>query len=134
MNCEICGKRIEGQGKKILIDGSILHVCTYCAALGDKEVRNSVVKYENRRLKFVPTRKTFEKNEDEMDIVQDFATLIKQAREKMGLSQDALARKINEKVSVIKLIETGRLKPNILLAKKIERALKINLFTRLEEY
>ncbi|MEM4625635.1 MAG: helix-turn-helix domain-containing protein, partial [Candidatus Pacearchaeota archaeon] len=72
--------------------------------------------------------------EDEIEIVQDFATLIKQAREKMGLSQDALAKKINEKVSVIKLIETGKLKPSILLGKKIERALKINLFTKVEKY
>jgi putative transcription factor len=133
MNCEICGKKIEGKGKKILIDGSLLHVCAYCASLGDREVRNSAVKYKDREQKFASTIKTFEKNEDEMDIVQDFPTLIKQARERMGLSQDALAHKINEKVSVIKLIETGRLKPSILLAKKIERALKINLFTRIEE-
>ncbi|MEM0054123.1 MAG: multiprotein bridging factor aMBF1 [Nitrososphaeria archaeon] len=133
MNCEICGKRIEGKGKKVLIEGSILNVCTSCALLGDKEVSNKTI-YNKKKIKVVTPVIRRSMEEDEIEIVQDFATLIKQAREKMGLSQDALAKKINEKVSVIKLIETGKLKPSILLGKKIERALKINLFTKVEKY
>lgn len=133
MNCEICGKRIEGKGKKVLIEGSILNVCTSCALLGDKEVSNKTI-YNKKKIKVVTPVIRRSVEEDEIEIVQDFATLIKQAREKMGLSQDALAKKINEKVSVIKLIETGKLKPSILLGKKIERALKINLFTKVEKY
>ncbi|MEM0384870.1 MAG: multiprotein bridging factor aMBF1 [Nitrososphaeria archaeon] len=133
MNCEICGKRIEGKGKKVLIEGSILNVCTSCALLGDKEVSNKTT-YNKKKIKVVTPVIRRPMEEDEIEIVQDFATLIKQAREKMGLSQDALAKKINEKVSVIKLIETGKLKPSILLGKKIERALKINLFTKVEKY
>lgn len=132
MNCEICGKKIEGKGKRVLIDGSILHVCMSCASLGDKEVSGKNM-FDRKKIKVITISKVSNK-EDEIEIVQDFATLIKQAREKMGLSQDALAKKINEKVSVIKLIETGKLKPSIFLAKKMERALKINLFTRAEKY
>lgn len=133
MNCEICGKKIEGKGKKVLIEGSILNVCASCALLGDKEV-SSKTTFNNRRIKVATSIVRRPNEEDEIEIVQDFATLIRQAREKMGLSQDALAKKINEKVSVIKLIETGKLKPSILLGKKIERVLKINLFTRVEKY
>ncbi len=132
MNCEICGKKIEGRGKKVLIEGSILNVCSSCALLGEKEV-NSKTKFDKKKIK-ITTISRRSNEEDEIEIVQDFAILIRQAREKMGLSQDALAKKINEKVSVIKLIETGKLKPSILLGKKIERALKINLFTRAEKY
>jgi len=133
MNCEICGRRIEGRGKKVLIDGSLLNVCASCASLGDKEIDNTA-KHGNKKASTTSIRKVLKEKEDEMEIVQDFAIMIKQARERMGLSQDALAQKINEKVSVIKLIETGRLKPSILLAKKIERVLKINLFTRADNY
>lgn len=132
MNCEICGKKIEGRGKKVLIEGSILNVCSSCVLLGDKEI-NSKTKFDKKEIK-ITTISRRSNEEDEIEIVQDFAILIRQAREKMGLSQDALAKKINEKVSVIKLIETGKLKPSILLGKKIERALKINLFTQAEKY
>lgn len=132
MNCEICGKKIEGRGKKVLIEGSILNVCSSCALLGDREI-NSKTKFDKKEIK-ITTISRRSNEEDEIEIVQDFAILIRQAREKMGLSQDALAKKINEKVSVIKLIETGKLKPSILLGKKIERALKINLFTKAEKY
>jgi len=57
----------------------------------------------------------------------DYNKMIKQAREKLGLSQEQLGHKINEKPSVIKLLESGKLKPDDLLARKIEHALKLRL-------
>jgi transcriptional regulator, XRE family len=45
----------------------------------------------------------------------------------MGLSQDILASYLGEKVSVIKKIEAGKLKPTLDLAKKIEKLLKVNI-------
>jgi ribosome-binding protein aMBF1 (putative translation factor) len=46
----------------------------------------------------------------------------------MGLSQEDLGRKINEKPSVISHLETGSMKPSDALARKLEHALKIELF------
>ena len=57
----------------------------------------------------------------------DFHTIIKRARERLGLSQEELGLRINEKPSVIRLLEVGKLKPNDSLARKMENYLKIEL-------
>jgi putative transcription factor len=64
---------------------------------------------------------------EELELKEDYYKVIKQAREKLGLSQEALGRKINEKPSVIKLLESGKLKPDNMLARKLEHALKVQL-------
>ena len=61
------------------------------------------------------------------EVVQDYATKIRVAREKLGLSHEDLGKKINEKASLLRHIETGRASPNNLLATKLEHALKITL-------
>lgn len=58
---------------------------------------------------------------------------IKKAREMLGLSQDELGRRIGEKPSVIRLLESGKLKPSDSLARKIESFLRIQLFEAVEE-
>jgi putative transcription factor len=68
-----------------------------------------------------------------MEIRLDYMKEIKSARELLGLSQDELGRKINEKPSVIGHLETGRLKPDDALARKLEHFLKIELFVPVEE-
>jgi putative transcription factor len=63
----------------------------------------------------------------------DFAKVIKTARELQGLSQEELGHKINEKPSVIGHLETGKLKPDDALARKLEHFLKIVLFLPIDE-
>lgn len=53
--------------------------------------------------------------------------LIQQKRQELKLSQKDLALKINEKVNVIKEIETGNCKYNRNLLNKLERVLNIKL-------
>jgi putative transcription factor len=65
--------------------------------------------------------------EDEFELRFDFNKVIKVAREKLGMSQDDLGRKINEKPSVISHLEVGKLKPDNILARKLEHALKVQL-------
>lgn len=60
-------------------------------------------------------------------LVENYGAVIRQAREKLGLTQAELAMKIAEKLSVIKKVEAERLKPDERLAQKLERALKIRL-------
>lgn len=122
---------MDGKPKKIMVDGSILEVCNSCANLGEKEVKGT----PRNQLKARPRMMVHTQKIDleEMEIVQDYALIIKRAREKMGLSQDDLARRANEKASVIRLIESSKMKPSILIGQKLERALKINLFTIIEE-
>jgi len=128
LNCEICGNPIRGEPQVILVDGAKLRVCSNDVRLG------TVVKETVRPQGLVPKSvhgpliPKFDIIEEELELREDFGMTIKSAREKMGLSQDQLAAKINEKASLIRHLETGKLKPDDMLATKLERFLKIDLY------
>jgi len=63
----------------------------------------------------------------EIEVVENYPTLIRKAREKQKLDHAELGKRIGEKISVIQKLETGRLVPDQMLAKKLEHALKIKL-------
>jgi putative transcription factor len=65
---------------------------------------------------------------DEMDeIAQDYNDRIRQARESAGLSQEELAKQLNEKASLIRQLEQGKSLPSDDVQKKLERELEIDL-------
>ena len=72
-----------------------------------------------------PINRTYEENE--VELRRDFNKAIKSAREKKGISQEEMGKRINEKISVIRHLETGTLKPTDILSRKIERFLTIQL-------
>jgi putative transcription factor len=61
------------------------------------------------------------------EVVEDYANKIRGAREKLGLSHEDLGKKLNEKASLLRHIETGKVAPNNQLANKLEHTLKIKL-------
>ncbi len=61
------------------------------------------------------------------ELVQDYGLRIKRAREERELTPEDLGRKINEKASVLKKLENQKMKPADNLARKLERALRIQL-------
>lgn len=65
---------------------------------------------------------------DEMILDHEFPTIIRNARNKRGLTHEQLGQKINEKVTVIRKIETGAMRPDEIIAKKLERFLGIKLY------
>ncbi len=67
------------------------------------------------------------------EIVQNYAEVIREAREKIGLSHEDLGKKINEKESVLRKIETGKISPNDQLVSKLEHTLKIRLLVPVAE-
>jgi putative transcription factor len=65
---------------------------------------------------------------DEMDtLVGDYDERIRSAREGRGLSQEDLAKELNEKRSVIRKLERGDVLPSDEVQEKLERALEISL-------
>jgi len=66
-------------------------------------------------------------SEPQLEVVPDYDVKVKKAREEQGLTQEVLAKLVGEKLSVIKRIEMGKLKPSLDLARKLEKALKVRL-------
>ncbi|WP_101297763.1 multiprotein bridging factor aMBF1 [Halegenticoccus soli] len=65
---------------------------------------------------------------DDMDeIATDYDDRIRRAREGMGLSQEDLAKQLNEKASLIRKLERGDMLPNDTIQRKLERKLDISL-------
>ena len=125
--CEICGRTIYGQPILIEVDGAMLRVCGYCAKLG------LPIKQKSKKKSIGKEVKKLELKEPELILRKDYNKVIKQAREQMGLSQEQLGMKISEKPSVIKLLESGKLKPDDVLIKKLTHFLKVKLLVPIEE-
>ena len=66
-------------------------------------------------------------SETTLEIVEDYDARIRQARERLRQSHEELGKRINEKVSVLRKIETRKMMPDNMLATKLEHILKIKL-------
>jgi uncharacterized protein (TIGR00270 family) len=53
--------------------------------------------------------------------------MVKNARERLGLKQEDFAKNINEHKSLIHQVESEHIKPSIVFARKLERALHIKI-------
>lgn len=112
--CELCGAKAT---KKAKVEETVLDVCDKCIKFG-KEVN----KVEYR----VPARKLPKLEGSEQVMVKDFHKVLRKAREKRKLTQEELAKKLNEKLSVIKRIEDGW-HPSNKLAQKLERFFNVKI-------
>lgn len=160
MNCELCGTSIRGEAHAVNIDGGLFRVCSSCARLGTpaRVPGKSGHSYLSQSGNFgstrfgrsssgaqssrssgqthTPTPSTSSANfnqQQEVELTSDFPRIIKEGRELLGLSQEELGMKINEKPSVISHLETGSLKPSDSLARKLEHFLKIQLLVPVED-
>ena len=60
-------------------------------------------------------------------LAQDYDQRIRSAREDTGMSQEDLAKKLNEKASLIRKLERGDVLPSDGVQNKLERELSISL-------
>ncbi len=134
MICELCGKDVP-RLHKVVIEGVIMNVCDDCAKFG-KEIKGNEVPKDVKYLPPEVVRERLERKkprqrrdvlEEEEVLREDYPQLIRNAREKLGLTQDELAKRILEKKTVISKIERGEMRPDEKLIKKLEKALNIKL-------
>lgn len=130
MNCDMCGK--EDVLFKTDVEGSIMNVCKACSKFG-KIIAQIKPRIEQQHKHIGKAIQKSPEKELMQVIVSDYAQIIKQKREKLDLKQEDFAKQINEKVSLIHQIETGHFEPNIELARKLEKALRIKLVEEHEE-
>ena len=152
MNCELCGSNIRGEVQVVNVDGGVFRVCKGCSKFGTparvpKPVgrpqyvggnggfasrSSGPVSTKPRTASSLAPSSNFYENE-EMILREDYSKAIKNARELLGIKQDELGMKINEKPSVISHLEAGSIKPTDALARKLEHFLKIELFVPAED-
>jgi putative transcription factor len=95
-----------------LVEGVELNVCQNCSRYG--QILRKPVFAEAPKKKVVI-------DGPEIIIVENYAKLIKEKREDLGLSQEDFAKILNEKLSTFQNIESGHLKPDIKFAEKMKR-------------
>jgi len=152
MNCELCGSNIRGEVQVVNIDGGMFRVCNSCSKLGTvarvaKPPMSRPMRASGNSSGFSPLGRNFSKpratpppsasgpyfQDEEMILRDDYSKVIRSAREKLGMTQEELGMKINEKPSVISHLENGSMKPSDALARKLEHFLKVQLFVPVED-
>ncbi len=137
MRCEACGRKILGKPFRVVIEGAKLMVCVDCSKHGDviweeeKPKPQAAVPGVRRRIPLspigIPKPKVVALPDANLELVEGYDAKIRQSREKLGISHEDLGKRLNEKVSLLRKIETGKMKPDNVLATKLERTLKVKL-------
>ena len=120
MRCEVCGHKIHDEPITAVIEGAKLTVCVECSKHG-KIIHEEVA---------LP-QKNLKKPQAPVSMVQR-----KPIVAKVEITQEPAedyANKINEKASVLRNLEAGKMAPNNQLAAKLEHMLKIKLLVPISE-
>jgi len=140
LRCEVCGRRINGKPFKVIIEGAKLTVCIECSRLGKtyyeepkQQIGGPQRRIPGRPLVVQIKKPQAPKVDTSLELVANYHIKIREAREKLGLSHEDLGKRINEKVSLLRKIETGKMTPDNRLATVLEHTLKIKLIVPVEE-
>ena len=139
MRCEVCGRKIHDEPITAVIEGAKLTVCIECSKHG-KIIHEEEVALPQKSLKkpqapvaMVQRKPVVAKVEITQEITEDYPNKIRAAREKLVLTHEELGKKINEKASVLRNLEAGKMAPNNQLASKLEHMLKIKLLVPISQ-
>ncbi|MBI2671944.1 TIGR00270 family protein, partial [Candidatus Woesearchaeota archaeon] len=113
MQCDLCGSRTELY--QAVVEGSIVDVCRNCLRFGKQLEKKDSFDVD----KLIKINKKL-KEENLSFLRNDYNILLREKREKLNLTQEELAKKLNEKISVIQKLETKSMTPNDKLVKKLE--------------
>ena len=136
--CPVCGGIIWGRGQRVLLEGAKITVCDNCAQHG-KKIYKPPTNAKTTKPRQGRPRSTARKQSlkprgiEELEIVLDYAKRIRNVRNSLNLNQDQFAQKLNEKPSLLKRIETGKVEPTIKLAKKILKVYNIQLIKKADD-
>ena len=108
---------------EVVVEGTLLSVCERCKEYGNSVQIDKPV--FNNSLTKVPRKIFIEENTP--FVIEAAGRLIRTARENSGLKHAQLAAMVGLKESSIQKIETSIIKPEIDVARKIERILNIKI-------
>ena len=144
-SCEICGIQILEKVDRVYVEGNLLTVCKSCSKRGrpssyqqniQKTGRPSSYQQNIQKTGF-PRPKKVVKNEkitfdDTRILVSNLSEVIRKSRMTRGLTHEQLGLTLNERASLLRKIESGSIKPDEELAKKLERFFRIPLYTEVD--
>ncbi|MGA9399684.1 multiprotein bridging factor aMBF1 [Haladaptatus sp.] len=145
VQCEMCGAETASP-KTIKVEGAELDVCDNCSDFGTEvktqQTSTTSTKYSTSSSSSGDSStgtgssgssggrsRRHDMFDDMEEIAQDYDDRIRNARESTGLSQEDLAKELNEKASLIRKLEHGDMLPNDSVQKKLEKKLDITLTT-----
>ena len=120
-SCQLCGNESDSL-TNVKIEGAKLKVCDSCSDMGEK-----VETKKNSRKKKKKSRSRNRKRSEKV-LANDYGERIKETREEEKLSIKEVSDDLNEKESLIKKVESEKLKPDKALAQKLEHKFDIELY------
>ena len=140
MLCEMCGKEVDSTSR-IRVEGSVLWLCPDCARFGEPvdPVPSAAPASAGGRAPSTVTatrplgggRRLEERDLytdiGELELAPDWSKRVRVAREALAWKPEDLAKKLNEKKSVVLKIESGSFHPPDALVRKLEHLLKVRL-------
>jgi len=145
LNCDICGRLIHGKPNRIVVEGAIMTACESCARLGTPYLEPKwpslisslaprtpapVVPRRPvpvRLARTLPADRRVPKEVQDLDLADNYPQIIQKARRKHEFSQEELAMKVKERLSIIQKIELGKMAPDLRLARTLEHVLRVKL-------
>ena len=94
-----------------------MKVCQNCAKYGVIRRRADEVRVSSKKMHHEPAFR----------VTDNYASILRQAREKQGLSQEDFARYLQERESIVAKWEQGKMQPSVDIARRLERILGLSL-------
>jgi putative transcription factor len=139
MLCEMCGNEVETTSR-VRVEGTVLALCSNCSKFGTildpppaaPATDRSSVRPGTPATRVMGTGRRLEERDlyteiGELELAPDWARRVRVAREAVAWTPEDLAKKLNEKKSVVLKLESGGFHPPDQLVRKLERLLKIRL-------
>ena len=142
MECEVCGKPINGSPRIVNIEGALMRVCANCTRYGKGVTSPKKAKRVERAPDIPPpqfpeepvVRKKPRREQvariESMEPIPNLSEVIKTARSARGWTQEELGKFVNVKASVIHKVEAGSFTPSIQILRKIEQKLGVDLLQK----
>lgn len=140
--CEMCGSPTPNT-ITVIIEGSKLNICNSCYL----KVKKNAKVVEDVPLKKIGNERALKRPQiskkgnvnsakrasvaEDYEIDENYSTIIKEARERLGYTPKELADKLKTQENVIRRFETGKLRPTIEQARTLEKILKVKLIVPL---
>jgi putative transcription factor len=139
MLCEMCGNDVETT-TRVRVEGTVLALCPACARFGTPVDPPPAApapprpepSFTGPATRVGRTGRRLEERDlyveiGELELAPDWARRVRIAREAIPWTPEELAKKLNEKKSVVLKLESGGFHPPDQLVRKLERLLKIRL-------